>query len=286
MQPKGPRYNKNIKLQPIKDKLQSSTSSINSNNSTKTDFNKSKNKFNSTSEKFKIDLNDQDKKLDEEFMNNLSDNERQFYKIKARELYEFLSSINLIRFIESFIKDGFEGINDIIELENDYFEINKNFTLLQQKKILEKVKEYKEKYTIKKNEMNEIGVECDFDYKNDNINIFNRCWTCFKKLDDKNLIEKTYTDSIVTRKVRFCSKQCMEKFEKNIYVYCDYCNIIFDKSKGDFVFEKYHFHSKECLDKYIEEHNKMNYNKLSNIQEDNNYYNIDENKPYDPMEDF
>ena len=86
------RYNKNIKLQPIKDKLQSSTSTINSNNSTKTDFNKSKNKFNSTSEKFKIDLNDQDKKLDEEFLTNLSDNERQFYTIKARELYEFLSS--------------------------------------------------------------------------------------------------------------------------------------------------------------------------------------------------
>ena len=280
------RYNKNIKLQPIKDKLQSSTSTINSNNSTKTDFNKSKNKFNSTSEKFKIDLNDQDKKLDEEFLTNLSDNERQFYTIKARELYEFLSSINLIRFIESFIKDGFEGINDIIELENDYFEINKNFTLLQQKKILEKVKEYKEKYNIKKNEMNEIGVECDFDYKKDNINIFNRCWTCFKKLDDKNLIEKTYTDSIVTRKVRFCSKQCMEKFEKNIYIYCDYCNIIFDKSKGDFVFEKFHFHSKECLDKYIEEHNQINYNKLYNNQVIDEYFNMDEDKPYDPMDDF
>ena len=29
MQPKTTRYNKNIKLQPIKDKLQSSTSSLN-----------------------------------------------------------------------------------------------------------------------------------------------------------------------------------------------------------------------------------------------------------------
>ena len=285
MQPKATRYNKNIKLKPIKEKenLESSITSINSNNSTKTeiDFKKSKNKFNSTSEKFEIDLNETDKKADEEFMNNLSDNERNFYKIKAKELYDFLNSIYLVRFIESFIKDGFEGINDIMELENDYFEINKNFTLFQQKKILEKVKEYKEKYKVKKIENNEIGVECDI---NNNNYILNRCWTCFNKLNDKNLIEKTYSDSIVTRKVRFCSKSCMEKFEKNIYVYCDYCNIIFDKSKGDFVFEKYHFHTKECLDKYIEEHNEINYNTLSNIQEydDYNY----ENKPYDPMDDF
>ena len=285
MQPKVQRYNKNIKLKPIKEKenLESSITSINSNNSTKTeiDFKKSKTKFNSTREKFEIDLNETDKKADNDFMNNLSDNERNFYKNKAKELYDFLNSIYLVRFIESFIKDGFEGINDIMELENDYFEINKNFTLFQQKKILEKVKEYKEKYKVKKIENNEIGVECDI---NNNNYILNRCWTCFNKLNDKNLIEKTYSDSIVTRKVRFCSKSCMEKFEKNIYVYCDYCNIIFDKSKGDFVFEKYHFHTKECLDKYIEEHNEINYNTLSNIQEydDYNY----ENKPYDPMDDF
>ena len=285
MQPKVQRYNKNIKLKPIKEKenLESSITSINSNNSTKTeiDFKKSKTKFNSTREKFEIDLNETDKKADNDFMNNLSDNERNFYKNKAKELYDFLNSIYLVRFIESFIKDGFEGINDIMELENDYFEINKNFTLFQQKKILEKVKEYKDKYKSKKIENNEIGVECDI---NNNNYILNRCWTCFNKLNDKNLIEKTYSDSIVTRKVRFCSKSCMEKFEKNIYVYCDYCNIIFDKSKGDFVFEKYHFHTKECLDKYIEEHNEINYNTLSNIQEydDYNY----ENKPYDPMEDF
>ena len=285
MQPKVQRYNKNIKLKPIKEKenLESSITSINSNNSTKTeiDFKKSKTKFNSTSEKFEIDLNETDKKADNDFMNNLSDNERNFYKNKAKELYDFLNSIYLVRFIESFIKDGFEGINDIMELENDYFEINKNFTLFQQKKILEKVKEYKDKYKSKKIENNEIGVECDI---NNNNYILNRCWTCFNNLNEKNLIEKTYSDSIVTRKVRFCCKSCMEKFEKNIYVYCDYCNIIFDKSKGDFVFEKYHFHSKECLDKYIEEHNAINYNTLSNIQEydDYNY----ENKPYDPMEDF
>ena len=285
MQPKVQRYNKNIKLKPIKEKenLESSITSINSNNSTKTeiDFKKSKTKFNSTREKFEIDLNETDKKADNDFMNNLSDNERNFYKNKAKELYDFLNSIYLVRFIESFIKDGFEGINDIMELENDYFEINKNFTLFQQKKILEKVKEYKDKYKSKKIENNEIGVECDI---NNNNYILNRCWTCFNKLNEKNLIEKTYSDSIVTRKVRFCSKSCMEKFEKNIYVYCDYCNIIFDKSKGDFVFEKYHFHTKECLDKYIEEHNEINYNTLSNIQEydDYNY----ENKPYDPMDDF
>ena len=210
MQPKTTRYNKNIKLKPIKEKrnLESSVTSINSNNSTKTeiDFKKSKNKFNSTSEKFEIDLNETDKKADEEFMNNLSDNESNFYKIKAKELYDFLNSIYLVRFIESFIKDGFEGINDIMELENDYFEINKNFTLFQQKKILEKVKEYKEKYKVKKIENNEIGVECDI---NNNNYILNRCWTCFNKLNEKNLIEKTYSDSIDTRKVRFCSKNCM-----------------------------------------------------------------------------
>ena len=77
-------------------------------------------------EKFELDC-DIDKKDDAIFLSKLSEKEKFFYEIKAKDIYDFLKSINLIRYIDSFINDGFETKEDLMEIQEDYFEENKNF---------------------------------------------------------------------------------------------------------------------------------------------------------------
>ena len=270
-------------------------------------------------EKFELDC-DIDKKDDAIFLSKLSEREKFFYEIKAKDIYDFLKSINLIRYIDSFINDGFETKEDLMEIQEDYFEENKNFNKNQQKKILLKAKEYLKEYNENNinnnniiNNMNNNSIY--FDNKNEttmgnykktnsnlvemgvgggdinnyfnNTNSFNRCWTCFNKLKDKNYIEVKYKDSIVTRIVRFCSEKCKNKFEENIYTICDNCYIKYDKSKGDFIYKNNHFHSQKCLEDYIIINNgKEDYIDL-NINNDK-YSNNDvtDKNIYDPMNDF
>ena len=273
-------------------------------------------------EKFELDC-DNDKKEDEIFLSKLSEREKFFYEIKAKDIYDFLKSLNLIRYIDSFINDGFETKEDLMEIQEDYFEENKNFNKNQQKKILLKAKEYLNEYTqnniqqsielnnninrisdddpkitdnIKENERKEdkkknftetgVGGRDINEYLN-NTNIFNRCWSCFNKLKDKNYIEIKYEGSIVTRVVRFCSEKCKNKFEINIYTTCDNCCMKYDKSKGDFIYKNNHFHSKKCLDEFINN----NIDKEKNLEYNTNinkYTNklLNDNNIYDPMNDF
>ena len=84
---------------------------------------------------------DNDKKLDLIFLSKLSEREKTFFEVKATDIYNFLKDINLLRYIESFINDGFETKEDLMEIREDYFQENKNFNKNQQKKILNKVQE-------------------------------------------------------------------------------------------------------------------------------------------------
>lgn len=102
----------------------------------------------STREKFELDC-DNDKKEDAIFLSKLSERVKTFYEIRAKDIYDFLKSINLIRYIDSFINDGFESKEDLMEIQEDYFEENKNFNKSQQKKILLKAKEYLNEYNEK-----------------------------------------------------------------------------------------------------------------------------------------
>ena len=273
-------------------------------------------------EKFELDC-DNDKKEDEIFLSKLSEREKFFYEIKAKDIYDFLKSLNLIRYIDSFINDGFETKEDLMEIQADYFEENKNFNKNQQKKILLKAKEYLNEYTqnniqksieinnninrisdedpkimdnIKENERKEdkkknftetgVGGRDINEYFN-NTNIFNRCWSCFNKLKDNNYIEIKYEGSIVTRVVRFCSEKCKNKFEINIYTTCDNCDMKYDKSKGEFIYKNNHFHSKKCLDEFINK----NIDKEKDLEYNTNlnkYTNklVTDNNIYDPMNDF
>ena len=94
-----------------------------------------------------------DKKEDLIFLSKLSEREKTFFEVRAADIYNFLKELNLIRYIESFINDGFETKEDLMEIQEDYFLENKNFNKIQQKKILDKAKELLNEYNQKqKNE--------------------------------------------------------------------------------------------------------------------------------------
>ena len=265
-----------------------------------------KDQFYTSREKFELDC-DNDKKEDAIFLSKLPEREKFFYEVKAKDIYDFLKSINLIRYIDSFINDGFETKEDLMEIQEDYFEENQNFNKNQQKKILLKAKEYLKEYNdniTNNNKINNVIMTGDkkenknlvemgvgggdiSEYLN-NTNSFNRCWTCFNKLKDKKYIEVKYKDSIVTRIVRFCSEKCKNKFEENIYTICDNCYIKYDKSKGDFIYKNYHFHSQKCLDDYVNNNfgNEDNFDSNINIDNYSNNNIKDYNNIYDPMNDF
>ena len=259
-----------------------------------------------------------DKKEDLIFLSKLTEREKTFFEVRAADIYNFLKDLNLIRFIESFINDGFETKEDLMEIQSDYFEENKNFNKYQQKKILDKVKELNNinnsnnnsnsinistnnsiNNSIIENKINENNSnikDCSFseigigneDINNYNIaNKINRCWNCFNKLKDKNYIEIKYEESMITKIVRFCSEKCKNKFEKNIYEICDNCKIKYDKSKGDYIFQDKHFHSEKCLNKFFGDNNifKDEVNEIKEIKDDH-IEEQEEEDIYDPMDDF
>jgi len=94
-----------------------------------------------------------DKKEDLNFLSKLSEREKTFFEVRAADIYNFLKELNLIRYIESFINDGFETKEDLMEIQEDYFQENQNFNKIQQQKILNKAKELMNEYNQKqKNE--------------------------------------------------------------------------------------------------------------------------------------
>ena len=257
------------------------------------------------------DTEENDKIEDLNFLSKLTEREKTFFEVRAADIYNFLKDINLIRYIESFINDGFEAKEDLMEIQEDYFLENKNFNKYQQKRILKKAKELLDEFNNKNtstnlssnNSINLENISLMSD-KNNIHNIFNdnkieknfseigigngdinnyyntnniiRCWNCFNKLKEKNYIEIRYEESMITKMVRFCSEECKNKFEMNIYEICEKCKIKYDKSKGDYIYQDKHFHSKKCFDDYISE---------NNIKEEEDEDDKDEDI-YDPMNDF
>ena len=265
-----------------------------------------------------------DKKEDFIFLSKLSEREKTFFEVRAADIYTFLKELNLIRYIESFINDGFETKEDLMEIQEDYFLENKNFNKNQQKKILDKAKELLNEYNQKQknenfsmstnnsininkesgigdfplenkiNENNNNKSECNFietGIGNEDINNYyltnkiNRCWSCFNKLKDKNNIEVKYEESMITRIVRFCCEKCKNKFELNIYEICDNCKIKYDKSKGEYIYQDKHFHSQKCLDEFINKNN-INKNEINNSDDIiQEEEHEDQEDIYDPMND-
>lgn len=61
-----------------------------------------------------IDTTNSEEILEKEFLANLSKEKKKFFFLKLSEVYEFLSSIKLVRYIEAFIEDGIEDLECIL----------------------------------------------------------------------------------------------------------------------------------------------------------------------------
>jgi hypothetical protein len=77
------------------------------------DINKEKNKDKDINNYNNNSYNEDDI-IDIEYMRNLSKEKLSFFLFKANQIYNFLSSIKLVRYIEIFIEDGFEDLESIL----------------------------------------------------------------------------------------------------------------------------------------------------------------------------
>ena len=87
-------------------------------NNTKEELKNSVNKLYRTEihdDKGKNDLLEaEDEIIENEFIKELSKEKLKFFMFKAYQIYNFLSSIKLVRYIEIFIEDGFEDLESIL----------------------------------------------------------------------------------------------------------------------------------------------------------------------------
>jgi hypothetical protein len=142
------------------------------------------------------DNNDEDR-LESEYVKNTSKEKMKFFYFKVRELYDFLNSIKLLRYIEIFIEDGFEDMESILEISDEYFK-EREFPEYYRKRILDKVAE------LRNNNKVIDGVETCTDANFDNLLPLGKdkqcCWNCLKIIKE-NPIEEYFNENIIKLKV-------------------------------------------------------------------------------------
>jgi len=72
-------------------------------------------------------LEEEDEIIENEFIKGLSKEKLKFFMFKAHQIYNFLTSIKLVRYIEIFIEDGFEDLESILGKNLLYHFIKSNF---------------------------------------------------------------------------------------------------------------------------------------------------------------
>lgn len=149
-----------------------------------------------TIEKIEIEC-DTDKVEDNEYLNSLSQNELAFYRNKTSGLYYFLIDINLVRYIDDFIQDGFETENDLLLIKEDYFEENKSFDHIQQKKIMNKVKELSKP----KKETCEFGTNTNDNNGKENYLSSLKCWNCLNSIRNGSCVSQDYQNGLIKEKI-------------------------------------------------------------------------------------
>ena len=60
------------------------------------------------------DSGESEETLEARFMKSLPKDKLKFFMFKASQIYSFLKSINLVRYIEIFIEDGFEDLESVL----------------------------------------------------------------------------------------------------------------------------------------------------------------------------
>ena len=152
---KDEKHNKNKKFDLIK------SNNININNS---DNNSIKKKYKINCEKSTKEI---DEEKDEEYLNNLDKDIKNFYIDKCGDIFNFLKKIHLCRFIDEFLKRGYDIYEEFIEIKDDFFKkMDKPFlNEKQQEKFYNKLNE------INKNNNNKInGMKQNQNIITNNIN--------------------------------------------------------------------------------------------------------------------
>ena len=306
-----------IKIAPQK-KMDNSGNINNSNNTQGSTFRKT------FTEKIEIEC-EQDKQKDKEFLEKLTEEEKDFYQEQTKDIFIFLSEIGLVRFIENFIKEGYDLYEDFLQLPKDFFKhLDEPFlTKSQQKKLYDRINETNNQIELEKIEKAQQeefkkAVE-DFrgnkTYSNFGVNtregkMIGRigeicyCWNCFKSIPKEKGIVKKYSkddmdDNIVIDEKIFCSEKCLNEFEakKKANIICFECKKVFDMTKGFIIVDGQKVCSVKCKTKYenskttlekIDNQNKeeVNENNDNKNEEDNGEDEEDDDLNYDPMEDF
>ena len=99
--------------------------------------------------KYKINcdksIKDTDEEKDKEYLNELDKDIKNFYIEKCGEIFNFLKQIHLCRYIDEFLKRGFDLYEEFIEIKEDFFKKMKTPFLNeeQQEKFYNKLNEIK-----------------------------------------------------------------------------------------------------------------------------------------------
>ena len=163
--------------------------------------------------KYKINCENNVKEIDEEkdkeYLNELDKDIKNFYLEKCGEIFKFLKEIHLCRYIDEFLKRGFDLYEEFIEIGEDFFKKMKTPFLneAQQEKFFNKLKETKNKnnnndnYNLNqinnkqrhKETENQINIDKQNISKNKNHqeNNNDKINSQLDKLNKKPLLEKT-----------------------------------------------------------------------------------------------
>ena len=141
------------------------------------------------SKKFKINCensNEIDEEKDNKYLNELDKEIKMFYIQKCGKIFNFLKDIHLCRYIDDFLKEGYDIYEEFIEFPDDFFEQKKSPFLnkSQQIKFYNKLHNIQSKYKPKynknsiinqnKNSFSHVNYNLDYSHQNKlNINIKN-----------------------------------------------------------------------------------------------------------------
>ena len=324
---------KNKKYNPIKTVLESDWTKEISNKSKLT-----KNKIKSSRftfyKDYKNEMNDikklinnnneinNDEEKDKEFLDKLDINLKKFYMSRTRQIFDFLSEINLCRYIQYFLDQGYDLFEEFLELPSDLFDKMKNPFLnqKQREKLFQKLSIYKNNNKKVINPNKENKKEINYEINKESIKTKNEtgCGTNtviinkeIPKIKIDNSCNYSVNNSLIlTPDEIICCWNCLKPLKKENSIMKEY-NINNLSVDDPDTFKYKYFCNEKCLKDFETEKNKKNLNvtdiknelvlnekdiKDENIikKEMNNNSNNSNNEEevffegdnYDPMDDF
>ena len=118
-----------------------------------------------------------DEEKDKEFLEKLDNNLKMFYMTKTKQIFDFLNKINLCRYIQYFLDQGYDLFEEFLELPSDFFNKMQNPFLnqKQREKLFQNLSAYKNKNKNNSNNKKliisnkENKKEANYEIKKENI---------------------------------------------------------------------------------------------------------------------